>query len=97
MNDVIDDITIMLTSVKLWILLQPTTYIEYDYSQTLDFAPKYKHEYCSFLLSPLAVKRDIAVTILRRCMCVHMCAGACIRPDLSESLLLHLCMDFQII
>ena len=26
-----------------------------------------------FLSSPLAVKRDIAVTIFVRCMCVHLC------------------------
>ena len=43
--------------VKLhWILLQPTTCIEYEYSQALGFALQYKHEYCSLLLSPLAVK-----------------------------------------
>ena len=52
-------------------LQQPTTLTEYEYSQTLDFALEYKHEYCSFLMSPLAVKRDIAVTLLLRCMCVH--------------------------
>ena len=56
-----------------------------------------------------AVKRDIAVTILLRCrcacVCVHACMRACVhacmrayvRPDLSGSLLLHLCMDFKII
>ena len=31
-----------------------------------------------FLLSPLAVKRDIAVTILLRCMCVRVCMHACL-------------------
>ena len=36
----------------------------------MDFALEYKHEYGSFLSSPLAVKRDIAVTFLLRCMCV---------------------------
>ena len=50
--------------------------MEYEYSQTLDFALEYKHEYCSFLSSPLAVKRDIAVTILLSYMCLH-CARAC--------------------
>ena len=30
-----------------------------------------------FLSRPLAVKRDIAVTILLRCMCVHVC----VRPS----------------
>ena len=32
-----------------------------------------------FLSSPLAVKRDIAVTILLRCMCVRVCMHACVR------------------
>ena len=31
-----------------------------------------------FLFSPLAVKRDIAVTILLRCMCVRVCMHACL-------------------
>ena len=31
-----------------------------------------------FLLSPLAVKRDIADTILLRCMCVRVCMHACL-------------------
>ena len=31
-----------------------------------------------FLLSPLAVKRDIAVNILLRCMCVRVCMHACL-------------------
>ena len=62
--------------ITLWLLLQPTTWIEYEYSQTLDFALEYKHEYCSFLSSPLAVKRDIAVTFLLSCMCMH-CAWVC--------------------
>ena len=53
--------------------------IEYKYSQTLGFALEYKHEYGSFLSSPLAVKRDIAVTILLRCMCVRVCMHACVR------------------
>ena len=26
------------------------------------------------------VKRDIAVTILLRCMCVRVCVRACVRP-----------------
>ena len=33
-----------------------------------------------FLLSPLAVKRDIAVTILLRCMCMRVCMHACVCP-----------------
>ena len=41
------------------------------YSQTLEFALEYKHENCSFLSSPLAVKRDIAVIILLRCVRMH--------------------------
>ena len=52
-----------------------------------------------FLLSPLAVKRDIAVTILLRCMCVHVCMHAFlayVHPDFSGSQLLHLCIDFKI-
>ena len=32
-----------------------------------------------FLSSPLAVKRDIAVTILLRCICVRVCMHACVR------------------
>ena len=75
------------SKITLWILLQPTTRIEYKYSQILGFALEYKHEYCSCLSSPLAVKRDIAVTILLRCMCVCVCVHACmrayVRPDLS--------------
>ena len=63
----------------LWISLQPTTWIEYKYSQTLGFALEYKHEYCSILSSPLAVKRNIDVTILLRCMCVRVCMHACVR------------------
>ena len=59
------------------------------YSQTLEFAPEYKHEYCSFLSSPHAEKRDIAVTVLPRCMCVRVCMHTClpayVRPDLSGS------------
>ena len=43
------------------------------------FGLEYKHEYCSFLSSPLAVKRDIAVTILLMCMCVRVCMHACVR------------------
>ena len=31
-----------------------------------------------FLLSPLAVKRDIAVTVLLRCMCMRVCMHACL-------------------
>ena len=31
-----------------------------------------------FLLSPFAVKQDIAVTILLRCMCVRVCMHACL-------------------
>ena len=31
-----------------------------------------------FLLSLLAVRRDIAVTILLRCMCVRVCMHACL-------------------
>ena len=81
--DIFDDITIMLTLVKLhWILLQPTRRIEYKYSQNLGVAIEYKHEYCSFLLSPLAVKRDIAATILLRCMCVRVCMHACLRMSI---------------
>ena len=34
-----------------------------------------------FLLSLLAVKRDIAVTILVRCMCMHVCVH--VRADMS--------------
>ena len=34
-----------------------------------------------FLLNPLAVKQDIAVTILLGCMCVHGCALGCICPS----------------
>ena len=30
-----------------------------------------------FLLSPLAVKRDVAVNILLRCMCMRVCMHAC--------------------
>ena len=63
----------MLTRKLHWILLQPTTLFEYKYSRTSGFDVEYKHEYCSFSLSPLAVKRDIAVTILLRCMCVRVC------------------------
>ena len=55
--------------------------MEYKYSQTLGFALEYKHEYCSFLLSLLAVKRDIAVTILLRRMCVRVCMHACLRTS----------------
>ena len=40
------------------------------------FAVEYNHEYCYFLLSPLAVKREIAVTIFLRCMCVRVCMHA---------------------
>ena len=76
----------MLTRKLHWILLQPTTCIEYKYIQTLGFAVEYKHEYCSFLLSPLAVKRDIAVTILLRCMCVRVCMHACLRMSTRISL-----------
>ena len=36
-----------------------------------------------FLLSPLAGKRDIVVTILVRCMCMRQC----VRPNLSGPLL----------
>ena len=50
------------------------------------FALKYKHEYCSFLSSPLAVKRDIAVTILLRCMCVRVCMHACVRMSVRRCL-----------
>ena len=35
-----------------------------------------------FLLSPLAVKRDIAVTILLRCMCMRVCMYACLRMSI---------------
>ena len=77
----------MLTRKLHWILLQPTTRIEYKYSQTLGFTVEYKHEYCSFLLSPLAVKRDIA--ILLRCIhvraCVHACMLAYVHQDLPGS------------
>ena len=38
-----------------------------------------KHAVKGFLLSLLAGKRDIVVTILVRCMCVRQC----VRPDLS--------------
>ena len=31
-----------------------------------------------FLLSSLALKRDIAVTILIRCMCVRVCMHSCV-------------------
>ena len=51
------------------------------YSQTLEFALQYKHEYCSFLSSPLALKQDISVTILLRCMCVHVFMHACVYPS----------------
>ena len=40
----------------------------------------------SFLLSPLAVKRDIAVTILLRCMCVRVCVHACLRMSIQVCL-----------
>ena len=33
-----------------------------------------------FLLSLFAIKRDIAVTILLRCMCMHVCMHACLCP-----------------
>ena len=56
-----------------------------EYSQTLDFALKYKHEYGSFLSSPLAVKRDVAVTFLLSCMCVHCARVRASGPDLSGS------------
>ena len=56
--------------------------MEYKYSQTLGFAVEYKNEYCSFLLTPLAVKLDVAVTILLRCMCVHVCMHACLRMSI---------------
>ena len=52
-----------------------------------------------FLLSPLAVKRDIAVTILLRCMCVRVaCMHACVWPSgfVWTITLTHLCMDFKI-
>ena len=48
----------------------------------LSLAVEYKHEYCSFLLSPLAVKQDIAVTILLRGMCVRVCMHACLRMSI---------------
>ena len=63
---------------------------EYKYSQTLGFAVDYKHEYCSFLLSPLAVKRDIAVTILLRCICVRVCMHACLRMSIRICLVITL-------
>ena len=56
--------------------------MEYKFSQTLGFAVEYKHDYCSSLLSPLVVKRDIAVTILLRCMCVRVCMHACLRMSI---------------
>ena len=95
--DIIDDITIMLALVKLhWIYLQPTTRIEYKYSQTLGFALEYKIEYCSILSSPLAVKRDIAVTISLRCTCVCMCMHACVRVSLRNFLIIPTLMhEFQ--
>ena len=65
----------MLTRKLHWIL-------EYKYSQTLGFVVEYKHEYCSFLFSPLAVKRDIAVTFLLRCMCVRVCMHVCLRMSI---------------
>ena len=37
---------------------------------------------CSFLLSPLAVKRDIAVTILLRCIYMRVCMHACLRMSI---------------
>ena len=46
----------------------------------LDFALEYTHEYCSFLSSPLAVKRDIAVTILLRYI-LRACVCGCVRPS----------------
>ena len=36
-----------------------------------------------FMSSPLAIRRDIAVTILARRMCVRVCVRATVRPDLS--------------
>ena len=49
--------------------------------------------FCLLLLSSLlVVKGDIAVTILLRCSCVHVC----VRPDLSGPQLLHLWMYFKI-
>ena len=52
--------------------------MNYKFSQTLGFAVEYKHDYCSFLVSPLVVKRDIAITILLRCMCVRVYMHACL-------------------
>ena len=47
-----------------------------------------------FISSPLAVKGDIAVTILTRCMCVCVCACRFVRAC---GFILKLCMDFKII
>ena len=73
----------MLTLVKLHSGYYYSQQDKFEYSQTLEFALENKHEYCFILSSPLAVKRDIAVTILLRCMCMHVSGGACVRPDLS--------------
>ena len=50
-------------------------------------------------VEPAGGERDIVVTTSVRCMCVRcpLSMRACVRPDLSELSLVHLCMDFKII
>ena len=69
----------MLTSKLALDIITANSMNRLKHRQTLEFALEYKHEYCSFLSSPLAVKRDIAVTILLGCMCVRVCMHACVR------------------
>ena len=56
------------------------SYIELAGAITSTFMHGFKNNFAQvfFLLSPLAVKRDITVTILLRCMCMHVCMHACL-------------------
>ena len=57
-------------------------------AQNFLIPPRTTPSSAKLLSDPLAAKRDIAVTILVRCMCVRVCVRACVRacvsPDLSE-------------
>ena len=82
----------MLTSKLALDIITANIMNRLTYSQTLEFALEYKHEYCSFFVEPACSKARhscyyFARVYVRACVhaCMHACMRAYVRPDLSGS------------